>query len=169
MSENPPLFRELTLTTEERSRWISFHDRAYKEDLKMASIVIPESPRWSIIMAYYAMHNVSKLYLAKNHNLKISGSDVHAQTIFFISKYVKRDAQRIVPLLKKAKEEYDAITSSSVWVIPQLLSKGRDERVKTQYYNPSKSKKSIMEHMQAAQYFMDNFTAPYIRILEGLL
>jgi len=143
--------------------------RVSKEDEEMANKVLTDSPRWSVIMAYYAMHNVSKLYLAKVHNLKISGQDVHAQTLFFISKYVKQESKRIIPLLKQAKEEYDAITSSSIWVIPQLLSKGRDERTKTQYYDVAKAGKSKIELMQAAQYFMDNFMEPYIKIMEGLL
>jgi len=162
------IFKEVKLTTEEAARWIKFHEDIYREDQKMANKVLTDSPRWSIIMAYYAMHNVSKLYLAKIHNIKISGENVHAKTLFLISKYVKQDAKKIIPLLEKAKEEYDAITSSSIWVIPRLLSKGRDERTKTQYYDAVKAEKSTMELMQAAQYFMDNFMKPYIKIMEGL-
>ncbi len=163
------MFKEVNLTTEESARWIKFHENIYKEDERMANKVLTDSPRWSIIMAYYAMHNISKLYLAKIHNIKVSGQDVHAQTLFFISKYAKQDAKKIIPLLEKAKQEYDAITSSSVWVIPRLLSKGRDERTKTQYYDIVKAEKSKMELMQAAQYFMDNFMKPYIKIMGGLL
>ncbi len=163
------IFKEIRLTTEEAQRWIDFHKSAYKEDMEISGKILTESPRWSIIMAYYAMHNISKLYLAKVHNIKISCQDVHAQTLFFISKYVKQEAERLIPLLKKAKEEYDAITSSSIWIVPQLLSKGRDERSKTQYYDISKAGKSKIELMQAAQYFFDNFMTPYIKIIEGLL
>ena len=36
------------------------------------------------------------------------------------------------------------------------------------YDNAVKAEKSTMEFMQAAQYFMDNFMKPYIRIMEGL-
>lgn len=163
------MFKEVNLTTEETQRWLKFHENAYKEDQEMADKVLADSPRWSVIMAYYAMHNISKLYLAKAHNLKISGEDVHAQTLFFISKYVKQESKRIIPLLKQAKEEYDSIISSSIWVIPQLLSKGRDERTKVQYYDISKAGKSKIELMQAAQYFISNFMAPYIKIMEGLI
>lgn len=162
------MFKEVRLTTEETGRWIKFHEEIYKEDQKMANKVITDSPRWSIIMGYYAMHNVSKLYLAKIHNIKISGENVHAKTLFFISKYAKQDTKKIIPLLEKAKKEYDAITSSNIWVIPLLLSKGRDERTKTQYYNTVKAERSIMELMQAAQYFIGNFVEPYIKIMEGL-
>ena len=82
---------------------------------------------------------------------------------------MEAEPKEIIPLLEKAKEEYEAITSSSVWVIPRLLSKGRDERVKTQYYDSAKSGKSKIELMQAAQYFIGSFMKPYIHILEGLL
>ena len=81
------MFNEVMLTTQEATRWITFHEDVYKEDQMMADKVITDSPRWSIIMAYYAMHNISKLYLAKIHNLKISGENVHAKTLFFISRY----------------------------------------------------------------------------------
>lgn len=163
------MFKEIKLTTEEAKRWINFHAAIYKEDEEIANKILTTSPRWSIIIAYYSMHNLSKLYLAKTHNLKITGQEVHAQTIFFISKYVKQDAEKIIPFLKRAKEEYDAITSSNIWVLPRLLSKGRDERTKTQYYDISKTDKSKIEHMQAAQYFIDNFMKPYIKIMESLL
>lgn len=167
--ESQEVFKEVKLTTEETNRWIKFHEEVYKEDDKMAIKVLIDSPRWSIIMAYYAMHNVSKLYLAKIHNIKITGQDVHAQTLFFISKYVKQDHKKITSLLEKAKEEFDAITSSSIWILPRLLSKGRDERTKTQYYDVTKSGKTKIELTQAAQYFIDNFMKPYIKIMEDLL
>ncbi len=162
-------FEEVRLTTEETARWIKFHQAVYQEDRKMAAKVITDSPRWSIIMAYYAMHNISKLYLGKIHKLKISGQNVHAKTLFFITKYAKQDAKKIIPMLEKAKQEYEAITSSSIWVIPRMLPKGRDERTKTQYYDASKSEKSGIELVRAAQYFIDNFMKPYIKIIEGLL
>ena len=163
------MFQEIKLTTEESARWIEFHEKAYKEDSIMADKILADSPRWSIIMAYYAMHNLSKLYLAKIHNIKVSGEDVHAKTLFFISKYIQADSKKVIPLLEKAKEEYEAITNSSVWIIPRLLSKGRDERTKTQYYDFSKAGKSKIELIQSAQYFIDNFMKPYITILRGLL
>lgn len=162
------MFEEVKLTTEESVRWIKFHELVYKEDKTQANKIMTDSPRWSIIMAYYAMHNISKLYLAKIHNLKITGQNVHAQTLFFISRYIKKDKKATL-LLEKAKEEYDAITSSNISIIPRLLSKGRDERAKTQYYDATKAERSKMELMQAAQYFIDNFMLPYIKIIEGLL
>lgn len=51
----------------------------------------------------------------------------------------------------------------------KISTKGRDERVKTQYYDSAKSEKSRIELIQAVQYFMDSFMKPYIYILEGLL
>lgn len=169
MEEEKEMFKETTLTKEETARWLKFHEEAYKEDQLMADKVLTDSPRWSVIMAYYSMHNLTKLYLAKVHNLKISGEDVHAKTLYFLSKYAKKDAAKIIPLLNDAKKEYDAITSSSIWIIPRLLQKGRDERAKTQYYDVSKADKSKMEMMQTAQYFIDNFMKPYNDIMERLL
>ncbi|MBS1266544.1 MAG: hypothetical protein MAG795_00511 [Candidatus Woesearchaeota archaeon] len=166
---NEEMFKEIKLSKEESNRWINFHEKAYKQDKKIASKILIDSPRWSVIIAYYSMHNITKLYLAKIHNLKITGKNIHAKTLFFISKYVKKENKKIIPLLKKAKKEYDAITSSSIWLIPRLLKKGRDERSKTQYYDSSKAEKSNMELMQTAQYFIDNFMKPYIEIMEELI
>ncbi|PIN70725.1 hypothetical protein COV93_00305 [Candidatus Woesearchaeota archaeon CG11_big_fil_rev_8_21_14_0_20_43_8] len=163
------LFPEIKLTTEERERWIKFHHEAYKEDIEISEKLLLDSPRWSVISAYYAMHDISKLYLGKIHNLKISGDKVHAKTLFFISKYVKLNSKKIIPLLEEAKKEYDAIASSNIWIISRLLSKGRDERTKTQYYNAAKTDRSKIEHLQTAQYFIDNFMKPYMKILEGML
>ncbi len=160
-------FKETYLTAEESGRWMRYHESAYKEDRDMAGEV--SSPRWAVIMAYYAMHNISKLYLAKVHNLRVAGSEVHAQTIHFMAKYATSDEKRLLPLLKKAKEEYEAITSASVWIMPRLLAKGRDERAKTQYYESAMAQKSRQELMRRAQYFIANFMKPYLEILEGLL
>ncbi|MGM5485438.1 MAG: hypothetical protein ACQEP1_06225 [Nanobdellota archaeon] len=162
-------YEEIGLTREESKRWIDFHSSAYKEDREMSDKIMTDSPRWSIIIGYYAMHNISKLYLAKVHNLKVTGESVHAKTIHFLSKYIKQESERVLPLIQKAKEEFDAINSSNVHIVPRLLSKGRDERTKTQYYDSEKSNKSESEIMQTAQYFYDNFVVPYISIMEGLL
>lgn len=167
--ENQERFKEVKLTSVDRSRWIQFHDAAYKEDQKMSEELLIKSPRWSVITAYYAMHDISKLYLAKIHDIKVVGKDVHEQTIHFISKYMEKEREKVVQLLEDAKKKFDAITRSSVGIIPSLLRMGKKERGKTQYYDEKKASQTTGQQLQAATYFKDNFMKPYIEIMEKML
>jgi hypothetical protein len=73
----------------EKKTYISFHEKAWKEDLETARNLVEKSPKWSVIAGYYAMHNLTKLFLAKKFNLKISGKFVHAATIEALRKFLK--------------------------------------------------------------------------------
>ena len=57
----------------EREKYLSFHERLWKEDFRTCRLLINKSPRWSIISGYYAMHDLAKYLLAKKFNIKISG------------------------------------------------------------------------------------------------
>ena len=54
---------KVLLGEKEREDWIWFHENAYKEDLKLTEELMLKSPRWSIVAGYYAMHDLTKLYL----------------------------------------------------------------------------------------------------------
>ena len=84
----------------ERKIWIDFHEFAYKDDLELCQEIINQHPRWSIISGYYAMHDIAKLYLGKIHNIKISGLNVHRQTIECLKKVLRdnENAEKIFSL-----------------------------------------------------------------------
>ncbi len=160
--------KEEHLEETEKQRYIDFHKEAYKEDMQLSEKLLNDFPRWSIISGYYAMHDIAKLYLGKIHLLKITGENVHAKTLALFAKYVKADAKKAVQLLEEAKNKYDAIISSHPSALIGLLSKGKEERGKAQYYSGA-DKKSSFELLKAANYFSDNFVKPFIEIIEGML
>ena len=151
----------------EKESWIKFHENAYKDDLKHAEKDLIEFPRWSIISGYYAMHNITKLYLGKIHNVKIVGEQVHSKALKALSKFIqdKKEKEKVIGLLKKAEISFFNVLQLEEKTLPLMLRKGKTERGKTQYYSKDfsdiKSKKSV--------YFLDNIVKPYIEIMEGML
>ena len=55
----------------EISRYVDFFTNSYKDNLSHSEYVMEAYPRWSIISGYYAMHDITKLLLAKNSGLKL--------------------------------------------------------------------------------------------------
>lgn len=154
------------LTEVEREIWITFHEFAYKDDFALAEKIIREHPRWSIICSYYAMHDIAKMYLGKIHNIKISGQEVHRQTIDELKRVLeqKEEKEKIIKLLEDAENELKDIDAGSV---PYLLITGKKERGKAQYYSEQTSPKN-KEYSQKALWFIANIAEPFIKIMEGL-
>lgn len=152
----------------EKARYIEFHKDAYFDDLKVADNLYIISPRWTIIAGYYAMHDVSKLYLAKQHDLKITERGVHLAVIVTL-KHVLLDQEvkeKAIFLLTKAKETYDIFsTPIKEKIIPVLLSKGKDEREKSQYYSENYEKLVLRKSME----FQEKIVKPYIELMESML
>src|SRR3989344_9549257 len=68
----------------EKDRYMNFFSNSYKENLEHCKFVIEKFPRWSIISGYYAMHDITKLFLADKFNIKID-FNVHQTTIDVLS------------------------------------------------------------------------------------
>ncbi|MFH1398483.1 MAG: hypothetical protein ABIG95_00025, partial [Candidatus Woesearchaeota archaeon] len=115
-------------------------------------------PRWSIISGYYAMHDVSKLFLAKQFNLKFSQPAVHGAVIQALRELVKR--QDIICLIEEAREQFENIV-----LLHLSLKQGREEREKVQYY----SEKTAEVNPQKTYYFLDRLVKPYIMLIEKLI
>ncbi len=64
----------------ELGRYVNFFESSYKDNLEHSKKNILEFPRWSIISGYYAMHDITKLFIAKKFRIKID-FEVHATTI----------------------------------------------------------------------------------------
>lgn len=150
----------------ERERWIKFHEFAYKDDIKLAEKIMNEHPRWSIISGYYAMHDMTKMYLGKIHNIKIVGENVHKQAIDGLKRVIddEEEKRKIISLLKKAEEEIKKIETED---IPYFLIVGRKERRKAQYYS-EKSRENI-DYTNRAKWFIDSIVKVFIRIMEKMV
>lgn len=151
----------------EKESWIKFHENAYKDDLKHAEKDIIEFPRWSIISGYYAMHDITKLYLGKIHNVKITGEEVHSKTLKALNKFIQGETEKekIIELLKNAEINFFNVTRLQEKALPLMLRKGKTERGKTQYYSQDFSD----INSQKAMYFFDKIVKPYTKIMKGML
>lgn len=150
----------------ERGFWIKFHDSAYKEDLSLAEKIVKEYPRWSIIAGYYAMHDLTKLYLGEVHNLKISGQNIHKQTIDELKRVIKdkEENKKIIKLLETAEREIKEIGTDS---IPYLLVLGKKERGKAQYYSFSQTRN--IDYSKKAEWFFNEIVKVFVGLMEKLL
>jgi hypothetical protein len=168
----------------EKERYIAFFEDTYKDNLNTAKYNLKEHPRWSIIAGYYAMHDITKLFLAKNYNLKIVNR-VHFAAIIALSNVLKQDEEKLklTKLLKEARELFDENilgkskknrgfldeeNSKNFLAKPEnivaYLKKGKSERGKIQYYNP-RIEGNISEK---AGYFIDKIVIPFVEIIKKL-
>lgn len=151
----------------EKESWIEFHKQAYEDDIKHAEKDLMEFPRWSIISAYYAMHDITKLYLGEIHNVKIVSENVHSKTLKALNEFIqdKKEKERVIGLLKKGEISFFNVLRLEEKTLPLMLRKGKTERGKTQYYSKDFSDISS----QRSIYFFDKIVKPYIEIMKGML
>lgn len=148
------------LTPQEKTYCQQFLQYTYKDNIETSELLLIKHARWSIIAAYYAMHDVSKLYLAKKFNLKFSNPEIHAAVIQAMRELVKR--KDILELIENAREEYSEIISLHL-----TLLRGKKERAKTQYYTDQTIGPEVA--MQKASYFLEKLAKPYLKLVEKLL
>lgn len=148
------------LPPSESEQYIEFLNSTYNDNLKASEFLLIKFPRWSIITGYYTMHDISKLFLAKKYNFKLSKPFVHAATIQALRELVKR--KEILTLIEKAEKEYDQIIT-----LHFALLQGKDEREKSQYYISSNIKPNIA--IEKASFFLERLVKPYIKIINKLI
>ncbi len=167
MEEQGSGWSELAAT--EKKDYLGFHENAYREDIAHAEKNLLEFPRWSIISGYYAMHDATKLFLAKRFNVKIAAGHAHENAIRAVEAFVKDASvkERILSLLKKAEVSYYDTARFREKILPALLRKGRQERSRSQYYTAHYKEDPITA--QRAAYFMDTVVRPYLQLVEGLV
>jgi len=154
----------------ESSAYIKFHRNNYEEDRIVAAKIITISPKWAIVISYYAMHNRAKLFLAENYSLKISGKFVHQATIEAMKNCLKEKAisKRLIDLLVKAKEKYTSLNLdiNEEEILPALLEEARKERAKAQYYTHRMLTAEITR--KESESFCSEIMTPFIELLEKL-
>ncbi|MBU2496636.1 MAG: hypothetical protein KJ767_01075 [Nanoarchaeota archaeon] len=111
----------------EIERYVNFFENSYKDNLEHSKSNINDFPRWSIISGYYAMHDITKLLLAKKFRIKVE-SEVHATTIKVLSELIKN--KEILKLIQKGYKEFLSLA--------QDLEEAKKERIKAQYYTGTK-------------------------------
>ncbi len=154
----------------EKSNYLEFHELSYKDDLRHSEEVTLKFPRWSIISGYYAMHDITKLFLARQFSIKIVSPKIHAKTIAAVEYFIADSAikQKVLPLLKKAQQTFYNVERLREKLIPVLLRKGKQEREQSQYYAEDYSEKRAVSPQKAVAFF-EEIVKPYVRLIEGLL
>jgi len=140
----------------ELDRYIEFFTESYKDNLNHSEANTETYPRWSIISGYYAMHDISKLLIAKIYRLKID-REVHATTIKVLRELLKD--KEILKLIEEGYEEFQSLANE--------LSDAKKERVKVQYYTGSKFIKE--KYKKRASEFYTDIVKVYIEKIKRLL
>ena len=140
----------------ELPRYINFFENSYKENLEHSTAVMITYPRWSIISGYYAMHDLTKLLIAKDFLLKIE-LEVHATTIKVLAELIKNS--ELLRLMEVGYNEFIVLAND--------LATAKKERVKAQYYTGTKFMKE--EYRKRASEFRSEVVAPYVEKIKLLL
>lgn len=157
------------LPEEEREKWIEFHRQAYKEDIEVAEKLVLVSPRWCVVSGYYAMHDITKLYLGKIHKIKISGENIHRKAVDALKLALKEneDREKVFSLLKKAEETYEIFKNPRIGTLSFVLIRGKNERGKAQYYTPYTTPFN-KEFFQKAIEFLEKVVKAYVDTIKNL-
>ena len=140
----------------ELERYINFFENSYKNNLEHCNFVIKAFPRWSIISGYYAMHDITKLLLAKVFRIKIE-IEVHATTIKVLRELIKN--KDIIILMEKGYSEFLSLAND--------LAEAKKDRVKAQYYTGTEYMKK--EYEKRAEEFLLNIVNPFISKIKTLV
>ena len=137
-------------------RYTNFFENTYKENLEHCRFNLDKFPRWSIISGYYAMHDITKLFLAINFNIKID-FNVHKTTLAILKEVIKD--KDILRLLRAGYKEFIEMAND--------LSKAKKERTKAQYYTGTKFMKE--EYKEKAKEFLNKVVIPYLNKISGFI
>lgn len=146
----------------EKPRYCSFLEYTWQDNLEASKFTLLKFPRWSIIAGYYAMHDLAKLFLAKNFALKIT-ERVHFATIVAMQEVVK-DAElksSLVDLLKESEKYFSEAE------LPAFLKVAKREREKAQYYTGKAV--DFKNYQTNSAYFAENIAEPFVKLLKELM
>ena len=140
----------------ELERYINFFDKSYKNNLEHSKFVLEKFPRWSIISGYYAMHDIAKLFLAKEFRLKID-YEVHATAIKVLRELIKN--KEILKLIEKGYEEFINLAND--------LAEAKKDRVKVQYYTGTEYMEQ--EYKKRAKEFLNKIVELFLFKINKLM
>ena len=137
-------------------RYTDFFENSYKDNLEHCKANTKTFPRWSIISGYYAMHDITKLLIAKRYMLKIE-LEVHATTIKVLRNIIKD--KEIVGMLETGYREFISLAND--------LAEGKTERTKAQYYTGTAFMRERFQNI--SDEFLIKNVIPYLDKIKKLL
>jgi len=139
----------------EKERYLNFFSNSYKENLEHCKFVLESFPRWSIISGYYAMHDITKLFLADKFSIKIEFK-VHETTLPVLKELIKD--QQIVDMLNLGYNELIKLLND--------LAIAKKQRTKVQYYTGTQFMQE--RYKQEANNFLENTVLTFITKIRKL-
>lgn len=133
----------------ELERYVNFFKISYIDNIEHAKYIKDKFPRWTIISGYYAMHDSTKLLIAKIYGLKID-FEVHSTTIKVLHELLKD--KNLTHLLEEGYNEFIYLAND--------LAEAKKERVKTQYYTGSSYSKDKFK--EKAEEFLTTVVDVYL-------
>jgi len=139
----------------EKLTYLNFLSVTYKENLNHSKYCLKKFSRWAIISGYYAMHDISKLFLADKFDLKIN-FNVHKITIEVFEELI--EDKSIINLLNKGYDELREMMND--------LVDAKEKRINAQYYTGTKFMKD--KYRKEAKDFLFKIVYPFIEKIRGL-
>ena len=140
----------------ELDRYLRFFSGSYRDNLRHSESTLEAFPRWSIISGYYAMHDISKLLIAKVYGLKID-REVHATAIKVLRELLKD--KETLKFIEEGYEEFQSLADE--------LGDAKKERVKVQYYTGTDFMKE--KYGRRAADFHKGVVLPYVKRIGRLV
>lgn len=109
-----------------------------------------------VISGYYAMHDFTKLFIAKHYKIKIE-EDVHQTTIKVLNEALQDE--ELIALIESGYEEYRNMAGE--------LKKAKWERTRAQYYTGTPF--SSNEFKRRSYKFHDEKVVPFLEKMSILL
>ena len=139
----------------ELERYINFFENSYLENFEHCRKNLNEFSRWSIISGYYALHDITKLLIAKKFRIKIDFK-VHLTTIQVLRELIKN--KELAEILENGYKKFLTLAND--------LDEAKKERTKAQYYTGTAFMKE--EYTKRAGESLKNVIA-YINKIKELL
>ncbi len=140
----------------EVERYVNFFENSSKDNLEHCKATIKTFPRWSIISGYYAMHDITKLLIAKKFMLKME-LEVHATTIKVLRALIKN--REVTRLIENGYREFISLAND--------LAEAKGQRTKAQYYTGTAFMKERFQKM--SEEFLLETVNPYMERIRKLL
>lgn len=140
----------------ELQRYKNFLESSYKNNIRHSKANLASFPRWSIISGYYAMHDITKLFLAISLNIKIE-KKVHS-TAISLFKILSKD-KILSELIEKGYTEFLSLA--------QDLEEAKKERIKVQYY--TNTQYLYDEYKRRAEEFYSGYSLNFINKMQKLI
>jgi hypothetical protein len=138
----------------EKERYLNFFSNSYRENFEHCKFNLRKFPRWSIISGYYAMHDITKLFLADKFSVKIDFK-VHQTTIEVLKELVKD--KKTIEMLNIAYNEFIKLLND--------LAEAKEKRTKLQYYTGTFFMKQ--KYRRDAKIFLRDIVVPYLEKIKS--